>query len=313
VVSARPRFTLVQLQYFVEAAETGNITVAAERLHASQSTLSSAIQRLEHELGCPLLVRHQARGVSLTPNGRELLARARDLLDRAAELTEVGRILQDEPVGLLRAGFFVTLAPFYLPEVLTRLHHSHPRIELDVVEADGTGLHTALRERQCEVALTYGLDIGEDMAFRALVEVRPYALVSARHPLAGREVATLRELAQRPMVMLDLPETSRFMLGMLKRAGARPLRILRTTNFETMRGLVAASDGFAILNQRPQVISPRPGAAFAVTIADAEPVSIGIMHLAATPLHRRMTAFVDACRDAARAIIGGDAPQSAVE
>jgi DNA-binding transcriptional LysR family regulator len=304
-VSSRPRFTLVQLQYFVEAAETGSITVAAERLHASQSTLSSAIQRLEHELGCPLFVRHQSRGVSLTPGGRELLARARDLLDRAAELAEVGRVLQDEPEGTLRAGFFVTLAPFYLPEVLTRLQRSHPRIDLDVLEADGTGLHAALRSGRCEVALTYGLDIGDDMRFRALAEVRPYALVSARHPLAGREAATLSELAQRPMVMLDLPETSRFMLGMLKRAGARPTRILRTTNFETMRGLVAAGDGFAILNQRPQVVSPRPGAAFAVTIVDAEPVGIGILHVAGTPMHRRTAAFVEACRGAAAAIIGG--------
>jgi DNA-binding transcriptional LysR family regulator len=308
-VSSRPGFTLVQLQYFVEAAETGNITVAAGRLHASQSTLSSAIQQLEHELGCQLFVRHQARGVSLTGNGRELLARARDLLDRATELTEVGRVLQDEPAGTLHAGLFVTLAPFYLPEVLTRLQRSHPRIELEVLETDQTGLHAAVRSGRCEVALTYGLDIGEDMTFRALVEVRPYALVSARHPLAGREVATLCELAQRPMVMLDLPETSRFMLGMLKRAGARPQRILRTTNFETMRGLVAAGDGFAILNQRPQIISPRPGAAFAVTIADAEPVSIGIMHLAGTPVHRRMTAFVDACRGAARTITGDGPPQ----
>jgi DNA-binding transcriptional LysR family regulator len=154
------------------------------------------------------------------------------------------------------------------------------------------------------VALTYGLDIGDDMRFRSLVEVPPYALVSARHPLAGREVATLSELAQRPMVMLDLPETSRFMLGMLKRAGARPTRILRTTNVETMRGLVAAGDGFAILNQRPQVVSPRPGAAFAVTIAGAEPIGIGILHVAGTPLHRRSTAFVEACRGAAEAIVG---------
>jgi DNA-binding transcriptional LysR family regulator len=303
-VSSGPRFTLVQLQYFVEAAETGSITVAAERLHASQSTLSSAIQRLERELGCPLFVRHQSRGVRLTPGGRALLGRARDLLDRAAELAEAGRALQDEPEGTLRAGFFVTLAPFYLPEVLTRLQRSHPRIELDVLEADGSGLHAALRSGRSEVALTYGLDIGDDMRFRSLVEVPPYALVSARHPLAGREVATLSELAQRPMVMLDLPETSRFMLGMLKRAGARPTRILRTTNVETMRGLVAAGDGFAILNQRPQVVSPRPGAAFAVTIPGAEPIGIGILHVAGTPLHRRSTAFVEACRGAAEAIVG---------
>lgn len=295
-------FTLVQLQYFVEAAETGNITVAAERLHASQSTLSSAIQRLEHELGCPLFVRHQSRGVSLTPNGRELLARARGLLEGAAELTEAGRVLQDEPAGLLRAGFFVTLAPFYVPEVLTRMHRSHPRIELDALEADGTGLHAALRSGQCEIALTYGLDIGEDMAFQTLFELRPYALVSARHPVAGRDVATLRELAQRPLVLLDLPEIKRYILGLLDRAGARPRQILRTTSLETMRALVAAGDGYAILSRRPPDLSSHPGVVHAVEIAESEPVAIGTMQLAGVPAHRRSAAFVDACLGAVRAL-----------
>ena len=296
---ARPRFTLVQLQYFVEAADTGNISVAAERLHASQSTLSSAIQRLEHELGCPLLVRHQSRGVSLTPNGRELYERARDLLRRAEDLGEAGRVLQDEPTGVLRAGFFVTLAPFYVPEVLTGLHASHPRLELDVLEADGTGLHAATREGRCEISLTYGLDIADDMTFRPLIHLRPYALVSARHPMAGREVATLRELSRRPMVMLDLPETSRFMQAMLERASARPPEIIRTTSFETMRGLVAAGDGFTILNQRPLVISPRPGAVHAVAISDAVPVAVGVMHAAAVRPHRRMMVFTEECRTVA--------------
>ncbi|MEU1304843.1 LysR family transcriptional regulator [Streptomyces shenzhenensis] len=43
-------FTLVQLRYFVTAAECGSMTAASEKLRIAQSAVSSAITNLEHEL-----------------------------------------------------------------------------------------------------------------------------------------------------------------------------------------------------------------------------------------------------------------------
>ena len=45
------RFTLKQLGYFVAAGEAGSITLAAERVHISQPSISAAIAQLEHEFG----------------------------------------------------------------------------------------------------------------------------------------------------------------------------------------------------------------------------------------------------------------------
>ena len=62
---------LIQLRYFQAVCACGNLTQAAQQLHISQPSLSSAIQTLEKEFGVGLFVR-QYRGVELTAEGEQL-------------------------------------------------------------------------------------------------------------------------------------------------------------------------------------------------------------------------------------------------
>lgn len=306
-MSTRPRFTLAQLQYFVAAADTGNISAAAAGLHTSQSGMSTAIQRLERDLGCALFVRHHARGITLTPDGRQLLDRARGLLRDAGELQDLGRQLHSSAAGPLAAGVFVTLAPFFVPRVLPALRTAHPDLHVAVLEADQTSLQAALRAGSCDIALSYGLDVAEDMHFTQVARSRPYALVSPRHPVVGRNRVTLAELAARPMALLDLPELSRLMLGMFTDAGVPLPETARTTSFETLRALVAAGDGFAIVNRRPRPPDATDGTGLrTVEVVDAPAVPLGLLHPASVRPNRRMQAFADECRVAAGQVsVGG--------
>ena len=67
---------LIQLRYFQAVCACGNLTQAAQQLHISQPSLSSAIQTLEKEFGVGLFVR-QYRGVELTAEGEQLLKLSR--------------------------------------------------------------------------------------------------------------------------------------------------------------------------------------------------------------------------------------------
>ena len=78
---ARLSFTLVQLRYFLAAAEDGTMTGAAKTLVVSQSAISTAIAQLERELGVQLFVRHHARGLTLTAVGEDFVRELRPFLD----------------------------------------------------------------------------------------------------------------------------------------------------------------------------------------------------------------------------------------
>src|ERR1700679_204707 len=82
---------LRHLRYFIAVAETGSLTVAAERrLHTSQPSLSRQIKDLEDQVGVELLNR-SARGVTLTEAGKAFLDHARLALSQVDAAVEAAR------------------------------------------------------------------------------------------------------------------------------------------------------------------------------------------------------------------------------
>ena len=73
------------LRYFVEIAEAGTVSAAADIVHVTQPGLSRQLRQLERELGMQLFDRVGGR-LLLSPAGRDLLPRARDVLTRADHL-----------------------------------------------------------------------------------------------------------------------------------------------------------------------------------------------------------------------------------
>lgn len=106
---------LIQLRYFQAVCACGNLTQAAQQLHISQPSLSSAIQTLEKEFGVGLFVR-QYRGVELTAEGEQLLKLSRSLTENADKLV---RIMQDLGAGrhILRLGVPPVLGGWILPSL----------------------------------------------------------------------------------------------------------------------------------------------------------------------------------------------------
>lgn len=289
-------FTLVQLRYFAAAAELGSMTSAARELTVSQSAVSTAVAQLERTLGVQLLLRHHAKGLSLTSAGEAFLSELRTYLAHTEELAEIARSAGHDAVGQLTIGCFATLGPFHLPRLIGACERDYPGIRVSVVEAEHAALKQALRSGRCELALLYGYDLDEDIDTVQVGTAPAYVLVGRQHRLAGRSEVRLAELADEPMVLLDLPHSSAYLERLVTSHGVTPRVRHRTAGFETVRSMVAHGLGWSILNQRPASSATYDGQeAVALEIRDPiEPLEIVLASIRGVRLTRRAQAFVRA-------------------
>lgn len=286
-------FTLVQLRYFVIAAECGSMTAAADKLCIAQSAVSTAITNLEHELRAQLFIRHRARGLTLTSAGERLLHQSRDLLTRARDVEAEARGSGGSLTGPVALGCFVTLAPYYLPALFAACDSRYPGIELNVVEAEAEHLHQSLRTGGLDFALTYDLGASTDDAdlHRETIDHAPaYVIVPADHRLSDRTAVDLADLAPDPMVLLDLPYSRDYFRAIVSASGTAPDVRYRSQNYETVRSMVARGLGYSVLNQRPRTSQ---------TYGGGEVVALDL-HDESPPLEVTIT-VVDGVRQTARA------------
>ncbi|MCX4723143.1 LysR family transcriptional regulator [Streptomyces sp. NPDC090052] len=299
-------FTLVQLRYFVAAAEAGSMTGAAERLLIAQSAVSTAVSNLEHELGVQLFLRRRAKGLTPTPAGSRLLHEARKLLAHAREVADEAKGTGAELTGPVALGCFITLAPFFLPALLTEFADRCPGVEVTVLEAEATELGRALSEGRIDWALTYDLGFGPEVQRETVATVPAHALVAAGHRLAGRQSVDLAELAGEPLVLLDLPYSRDYFWSMVNATGTRPVVRHRTQSYETVRSLVARGHGFSVLNQLPATAQTYSGGeVVALPLASAHtPLDLVIAQLAGVRQTHRARALMDMVRE----VVAGAVP-----
>jgi DNA-binding transcriptional LysR family regulator len=291
-------FTLVQLRYFVAAAELGSMTNASRELVVSQSAISSAIAQLERELGVQLLVRHHAKGLTLTPAGERFLGQARGLLSHAGELVACARGVGSLPTGELSVGCFTALSPFYLPRLLSACAERHPDLQVEIVEGDMGQVERAVLDGRCEVALLYDLDLAPELRTETVALVPPQVVLPANHPMADAAEVSLPELAAEPMVMLDQPHSRDYYRSLFRRVRVEPRVQYRSAGYETVRSLVAEGHGYSILNQRPGIDETYSGGRVVVRpIREQLPVlAVVLAKLAVARPTARATAFIELCR-----------------
>lgn len=246
------RFTLRQLSYFVAAGETGSITQASERVNISQPSISAAILHLEREFGVQLFVRQHAQGLSLTPAGARFLQAAKTVLRSAHELYDVANETARSVSGPITIGSFRTQAPLLLPELCKTFLARHPRVDLHVTEGSEASLIEMLRQAKIDLAITYSLNISGDIAFEPLAELPTYALVAAGHAFARRPSVRLQDLRDEPFILLDLPLSREYFLGLFARAGVAPKIAVRTPSPETLRSFVGSGFGVSLMTARPR-------------------------------------------------------------
>ena len=292
------RFTFRQVEYFVAVGAYGSIAAASERINVSPPSISTAISQLEAEFGVELFVRQHAQGLSLTPGGRRFYAAAKSLLESAGALHDVANDISEQVRGPITVGCLVTLAPFVLPELRRGFEEGNPEADFRQEEAHQAELILMLRRADIDIAITYDLEMPQDVGFEPLLDLPPHALFSPDHPMAKKESVTLKTLSKLPMILLDLPLSREYFLSLFQVEGLRPLIAERTQHLPMLRSLVANGFGYGLLNV-PSMNSQAPDGkaiSYVRVAGDLRPMSLGLMTMRADRKSRILTAFEEHCR-----------------
>lgn len=153
------RFTLDQLRTLLAVARTGGVHKAAQEMHLTQPAITARIRNLEQSLGVELFDRKQA--MHLTKSGRALVSYAEQYL----KLNDL--ILRDvaKPEGvdlLLRIGVSETIVQSWLPEFVSRLRETYPKVTVEI----DVDVSKTLRERLLGNEIDFALMMGPVSDYR---------------------------------------------------------------------------------------------------------------------------------------------------
>jgi DNA-binding transcriptional LysR family regulator len=254
--------TTDQLRYFVAVAEREHVTRAAEAVHVSQPALSRALTRLERELGVPLLDRG-GRTTRLTEHGRLFLGHARRAL---AELDAGRHRLDDQRdpgQGQVPLLFLHTLGSWLVPALIGAYRERRPRVTFDLEQGAAGLMEQRLLDGGSALILTSPRPTDPALHWAPLITEPLLLAVPRDHRLAGRRRVRLEEVAGDPWIGMRPGYGLRTTTDALcARAGFAPQVAFEGEDVVTLRGLVAAGLGVALL--------PTPRAAGA-TIATRAP------------------------------------------
>lgn len=250
-----------QLRYFVEIAECGSFSAAAERLYIAQSALSRQIKELEQQLGTPLFER-TARLPRLTLAGQAFLERARRLLADLAQAERVTRDIGEGLQGSLRLNHSSTV-PLTGP-LLARLGgylRDNPGVSLEIAQQSS--------EAQLEDIAAGRLDIGllrlpvlrqhEGVVLHEVFSEPLLLAVAAGHPLAIASRVKLEQLREERFISIphrDRGGLSYLSASMCMEAGFFPRAAQVLSRKTTQLQLIQAGFGVALLPECMREIAP---------------------------------------------------------
>lgn len=289
-------FTLKQLRYVEAAGRLGSIVKAAEEMNISQSSITAAIDGLEQSLDYDIFIRTPAKGIQATPSGLETLALARSFLDQSRHFENEVLSVGSDAAGLVRIACYATAAPSFLAPILKAITVEFPGISTKLLEGNMATIMGFLNAGEADLVFTYEEATDSRHNFQPLFAAPPYALIESRDPIAENESVTLAELAERPFVLLDLPRTREYFLGLFAAKGLTPNIAHTSRSSEICRTLVASGFGFSILNIRPPepLEGNAPYSALPIIDADVVPV-FGIATTAGIRQPKTVRAFLRSC------------------
>jgi LysR family positive regulator for ilvC len=274
------------LRLFLHLSGTLHFGRTSRECHISASALSRAVQRLERDVGWPLLERDQRR-VTLTPQGERFAEHARETLERWQELRERLRGKSAALAGTISIFASVTACQSFLPRLLASFRQRHPDIHIQLETGYAADALAMVQEDKVDVAVAALPDRTSPGLVTRVLLYTPLVFVGPASPC---EVS--RQVERQPLPWSELPivlpatglaraSADRW----FRRKRVRPVVYSQVPGSEAILSLVALGCGVGIV---PRLVVDRSPLRAEVRPIDVEP-AIGEFQVGLCTPRRKLT------------------------
>ena len=238
------------MEQFVAVAEELHFHRAAARLNMSQPPLTSAIRRLEEDLGVTLIERGN-RVLGLTPAGQNFLIEAREVLRQMNYAIAVARDTAAGRVGVVKLGYVGSALYGRLPDIIRSFRATHPEVRLELREMTTAAQVKALREEDIDVGvLIPPLTSAKDIQLSAFDRDRLCLALPKEHLSRKKQNLSLADLAEEPFILWPMVEGRGFHLQVIRLcadAGFVPKIVQEAHGIHAVLSLVAVGAGVSVV------------------------------------------------------------------
>ena len=244
--------TLQQLRQVITIADSGSLNEAARKLYVSQPNLSGVLKDLEKEIGIMLFLRSN-RGISLTPEGKEFIGFARQVVEQYA-------LLEDRYIGKKAKKVFSVSAQHYSFAVKAFVE-TVKRVGMDKYEFAMHETRTGqvidnVKNMTSDLGILYLSDFNEpvlrkifaenSLVFTELFACDTYVYLWKRHPLAGKKEISMAELAEYPCLSFEQGDSNSFYFAEEMLSTLEYKRLIKADDRATMLNLMVGLNGYTL-------------------------------------------------------------------
>jgi DNA-binding transcriptional LysR family regulator len=239
--------SLRRLRVFEAVARLRSFSRAAAELHLTQPAVSMQVQQLESEIGLPL-VEQMGRHIDITPAGRELVACARDVMERLRAAEESLAALKGSGGGELAIST-VSTAKYHVPQLLAEFRRKHPGVKVRLSVSNREAVVRDLAENTVDLVIMGTPPRGLDTVAVAFAD-HPIAIIAPPdHPLAKKRRLPLARLAGDTFLIREPGSGTRAaMERVFAERRFRPRETIEMSSNETIKQAVMAGMGVSFLS-----------------------------------------------------------------
>ena len=293
--------TLQQLKYADAVASCGSISEAARQVFATQPTLTESIRALEEELRIAVFTR-TSKGVSVTREGDEFLASARQILDDAARITEkyTGKAVRRPQFAVSCQHYAFAVDAFM--EVVRE--NGADAYDFTLRETVTSEIIDDVARNRSEVGVLYlsrrnekpimKILRKEELSFEELFAAKPHVFLGRRHPLAKRRHITPGELDAYPYISYEQGVENALYFAEEVMPSIDRKKNIRVRDRATMTTLILGLDGFTVASGAHAKAYNADIVSVPLKLDDS--IRVGIVHRNGIPLSPTASRFLEEMR-----------------